>query len=327
MILNFEKKTNMDAITPKKSNGFYLILILVLMGLLAVLSYMWSTKRTELNNCSNENLLLKSDMQGMNQMLEGYVGNITSDLKKDFKNMLATYDKLIAKDASKADSLNEQKNEIQMLLEKLEANKKLSAAQLYKFKKENETLRGIMRSYVMQIDSLNTLNYGLSKNLEEKTNKLNETSIERDEYKKEVEEKTEQVKKGSKLKAYNFLSEALKMKINNTTQVTDRAKKTIQIRSSFTISENSLTSSGKKSIYLQITDPNGTILHSRANNTVETEVGSILYSDKKEIDYQNQSIDLSIYYDLQGETIIKGNYKVKIFCDGGIIGTDGFTLK
>jgi hypothetical protein len=55
-----------------------------------------------------------------------------------------------------------------MLLEKLEANKKLSAAQLYKFKKENETLRGIMRSYVMQIDSLNTLNYGLSKNLEEK---------------------------------------------------------------------------------------------------------------------------------------------------------------
>ena len=313
----------MNDSAQKKSNGFYLICILLLMVLLAILTYMWSTKRTELNNCANENLLLKSDMEGMNQMLEGYVGNISSDLKKDFKNMLATYDKLI----SKADSLNEQKNEIQMLLGKLEANKKLSASQLYKFKKENETLRGIMRSYVMQIDSLNTLNYGLSKNLEEKTNKLNETSIERDEYKKEVEEKTEQVKKGSKLKAYNFLSEALKMKINNTTEVTDRAKKTIQIRSSFTISENSLTSSGKKSIYLQITDPNGTILHSRANNEVETELGSVLYSDKKEIDYQNQSIDLSIYYDLQGETIIKGNYKIKIFCDGNMIGTDGFTLK
>ncbi len=322
-----KKKTNMDAITPKKSNGFYLILILFLMGSLAVLSYMWSTKRTELNNCSNENLLLKSDMEGMNQMLEGYVGNISSDLKKDFKNMLATYDKLIAKDASKADSLNKQKTEIQMLLGKLEANKKLSASQLYKFKKENETLRGIMRSYVMQIDSLNTINYGLNKDLEDKTTKLNETSTERDEYKKAVEEKTEQIKKGSKLKAYNFVSEALRMKFNNTTEVTDKAKKTIQLRSSFTISENSLTSSGRKLVYLQITDPNGTILHSRANNTVETESGSVLYSDKKEIDYQNQSIDLSIYYDLQGETIIKGNYKIKIFCDGGIIGTDGFTLK
>ena len=322
-----KKKTNMDAITPKKSNGFYLILILFLMGSLAVLSYMWSTKRTELNNCSNENLLLKSDMEGMNQMLEGYVGNISSDLKKDFKNMLATYDKLIAKDASKADSLNKQKTEIQMLLGKLEANKKLSASQLYRFKKENETLRGIMRSYVMQIDSLNTLNYGLNKDLEDKTTKLNETSTERDEYKKAVEEKTEQIKKGSKLKAYNFVSEALRMKLNNTTEATDRAKKTVQIRSSFTISENSLTSQGKKTVYLQITGPNGETLKSRGNNTIDTELGSVLYSDKKEIDYQNQSVDLTIYYDLQGETLSKGNYKVKIFCEGNIIGTDSFTLK
>jgi chromosome segregation ATPase len=317
----------MDAITPKKSNGFYLILILFLMGSLAVLSYMWSTKRTELNNCSNENLLLKSDMEGMNQMLEGYVGNISSDLKKDFKNMLATYDKLIAKDASKADSLNKQKTEIQMLLGKLEANKKLSASQLYRFKKENETLRGIMRSYVMQIDSLNTLNYGLNKDLEDKTTKLNETSTERDEYKKEVEEKTEQIKKGSKLKAYNFVSEALRMKLNNTTEATDRAKKTVQIRSSFTISENNLTSQGKKTVYLQITGPNGETLKSRGNNTIDTESGSVLYSDKKEIDYQNQSVDLTIYYDLQGESLAKGNYKVKIFCEGNIIGTDSFTLK
>jgi len=320
----------------KKTNVFYLLFIFLLMVLLAILTYMWSSKRQELNNCTKKNLVLESDMdsikrdlKGMSQMLDDYLdgGNISSDLKKDLKNMLTTYDKLIAKDASKADSLNNQKNQIQLLLDKLEANKKLSASQLYKFKKENETLRGIMRSYVMQIDSLNTLNYGLSKNLEDKTNKLNETSLERDEFKKEVERKTEQVKKGSKLKAYNFISEALRMKNNNTTIVTDIAKKTVQIKSSFTISENTLTSPGRKAVYLQITDPNGTILHSRSNNTVETESGSVLYSDKKEIDYQNQSIDLSIYYDLQGETIIKGNYKVKIFCDGNLIGTDSFTLK
>jgi hypothetical protein len=260
-------------------------------------------------------------------MLEGYVGNITSDLKKDFKNMLASYDKLILKDASKADSLNKQKSEIQILLGKLEANKKLSASQLYKFKKENETLRGIMRSYVMQIDSLNTINYGLNKDLEDKTTKLNETSTERDEYKKAVEEKTEQIKKGSKLKAYNFVSEALRMKLNKTTEATDRAKKTVQIRSSFTISENSLTSPGKKSVYLQITGPNGGTLQSSSNNTVDTESGSVLYSDKKEIDYQNQSVDLTIYYNLQGEALTKGNYKVKIFCEENLIGTDSFTLK
>lgn len=311
----------------KQKNGFYLILILLLLGLAAILSYMWASKRTELNNCTNKNLILQSDMEGMNKMLEGYVGNISKDLKNDLKNMLENYDKLIAKDGSKADSLNIQKSEIQKLLNKLDTNKKLSALDLFKLKKENETLRGIMRGYVMQIDSLNTRNYGLTKDLENKTSELNETSTQRDEYKKGLEEKTEQVNKGGKLKAYGILSEALRMKTNNTTEVTAIAKKTVQLRSSFTISENILTNPGKKTVYLQITDSNGAILQTRNNNTIEIASGTVSYSDKKEIDYQNQSIDLTIYYDLQGERLAKGNYKVKIFCEGNLIGTDDFTLK
>ena len=194
-------------------------------------------------------------------------------------------------------------------------------------KKENETLRGIMKGYVMQIDSLNTLNLGLNTELKNKTIKLNETSTERDEFKKEAEEKTQQIKKGSKLQAYSIVTEALRMKLNNLPEVTDKAKKTMQIRSSFTLSENQLANSGRKSVYMQIISPSGATLKSRQNNSIETESGTIDYSDKKEIDYQNQAIDLSIYYNLQGDEAIKGNYKVKIYCDGNLIGTDSFVLK
>ena len=42
---------------------------------------------------------------------------------------------------------------------------------------------------------------------------------------------------------------------------------------------------------------------------------------------KNQALDLTIYYNLQGGEAVKGNYKVKIFCDGSIIGSDGFSLK
>ncbi|MDP4797901.1 MAG: hypothetical protein NWR50_03470, partial [Crocinitomicaceae bacterium] len=63
------------------------------------------------------------------------------------------------------------------------------------------------------------------------------------------------------------------------------------------------------------------------SNTVQTESGNIAFSDKKDIDYSNERIDLSIYYDMKGEEAIKGNYKVKIYCDGNLIGTDSFTLK
>ena len=288
----------------KSSNGVFMIIIFLLLGGLAVMSYMWSAKRTELNNCSNENLTLKSDMQGMNDMMQGYVGNISNDIKKDFKNMLATYDKLIEKDASKADSLNQQKEKIMTLMNELDAAKRsgrLTASKLFNLNKENEVLRDIMKSYVKQIDSLNTLNIKLSSELDVTSTKLTTTTVERDNYKKDAEEKTDLVKKGSKLSAYGINTEALRMKLNKTTEPTEKAKSVVQFRSSFTLSENTLTTAGKKTLYLQIIAPDGQTLQTRGGNTLESENGTVAYSDKKDIDYQNQSVDITIYYDLRGE--------------------------
>lgn len=319
--------SELNETTGKKSNGAYLAIILLLLIGLGAMAFLWSKKNRELNDCSNENITLKSDMEGMNQMMSGYVDNMSNDLKADFKNMLKTYDALIEKDKSKADSLNMQKAKIQSLIDEIDRNKKMSASQLFQLRKENETLRGIMKGYVVQIDSLNTLNLKLTSDLDQTTTKLNTTTEERDLYKADAEEKAEQVKKGSRLQAYGFTSVGLKMKLNNTTEVTNRAKSVVQIKSSFTVSENPITESGRKVVYMQVINPDGKTLQSKSSNTIQTELGNIAYSDKKEIDYQNQRIDLSIFYDLKGEEALKGNYKVKIYCEGNLIGTDSFTLK
>ncbi len=317
----------MNETQPKSSNLLLYSVIGILLIGLATLTFMWSAKRSELNQCQNDNLILKSDMEGMNKMLEGYVGGLSNDLKTDFKNMLDTYDRLIEMDQSKADSLNKQKAQISQLLNQLNTNKKLSARELFNLKKENEVLRSIMRGYVKQIDSLNTLNIKLTSVLDETNTKLTETTTERDTYKKDAEQKSEQLKKGAKLQAYGFNSEALRMKLNNTTEPTTKAKNVIQMRSSFTIGENQIASSGRKSVYLQIVGPNGEVLQSKANYVIETENGQQGYSDKKDIDYNNQAIDLTIYYDLKGIEVGKGNYKVRVYCEGQLIGTDSFTLK
>ena len=313
--------------TPKSSNGFYLIAIFILLAALAFITFMWSGKRSELNACNNEILILKSDMEGMNKMMDGYVGNLSNDLKTDFKNMLDTYDKLIDKDQSKADSLNIQKDKIKGLLNELNSNKKITASQLFQLRKENETLRTIMKGYVKEIDALNTLNIELTSKLDETSVQLNNTTNERDEFKKDAEEKNIQLKKGAKLQAYSFHSSGLLSNWNKTIKETDRAKNTIQIMSSFTVSQNPLATAEKKTVFLQITDPSGKVLQSRSNNTVDTELGNVGYSDKKEIDYQNQAIDVSIFYDFKSEKAIKGNYKIKVICDGVVIGTDSITLK
>ena len=123
-----------DQVTKKSNGGYIAVIILLLLGL-GVMSYLWSSKNGQLNDCKNDNAMLNADMNGMNEMLSGYVGNMSNDLKTDFKNMLETYDALLEKDASKADSINKQKEEIQKLLTQVESGK-LTARQLFLARKK-----------------------------------------------------------------------------------------------------------------------------------------------------------------------------------------------
>lgn len=315
--------------TTKKSNGIFIIIILLLMGGMAYMAYTISSKNKEIDKLEKLVKEKEAEIQGINDMMSGYVNteDVGKDLRKDFQNMLDTYDALIEKDASKTDSLNIQKVKIQSLIDQLNRNKRLSARELLAMKRENETLRGIMKGYIKQIDSLNTLNLKLTSELDTKTSQLTTTIEERNQYKSEAENNAAQVKKGSKLQAYNFSTTGLKMKMNNMPEETSKAKNCEQIKSSFTISENPLTPAGRKAVYMQIINPEGRTLQTKSSFVVQTDAGNIAYSDKKEIDYNNQSIDVAIYYNLEGEEAVKGNYKVKIYCDGQLIGTDSFTLK
>lgn len=310
----------------KKSSGAFVAITILLLIALAVMAYLWSSKNSQLNQCKNDNAVLHSDMKGMNEMMSGYVGGMTNDLKSDFKNMLSTYDALLEKDKSQEDSINRQKAEIEELLQKVERGN-MSAHQLFKARKEIETMKRIMRGYIVQIDSLNTLNLKLTNNLDSTNTVLVVTQGERDQYKTDAEYNAEQVKKGSKLQAFNFSSGGLKMKLNNTTTDSDRARSIVQIKSSFTISENPIATSGKKAVYMQIVAPDGKTLQSSSSNIIDTESGQVAFSDYKDIDYQNQRIDMAIYYNLNGQELSKGNYKIKIYCQGQLVGTDSFTLK
>lgn len=324
--------SELNETTAKKSNGVFIGIILLLLVGIGVMAVMYSKKNGELNDCMNENTTLKQDMDDMNAMMAPYIGdNATDNLLKDFKNMVDDYDKIMKEGRPEdQEAMKEQQTKIEGLIDELETAKRngnVKASLIAKLNRENETLRNIMKGYVKQIDELNTKNLQLASDLDQTTTQLNTTTVERDTYKQDAEAKGEQVKKGSRLQAYGFSSGGLRMKLNNTTEESNKAKSVVQIKSSFTISENPITTAGKKTVYMQVINPDGKTLQTRSSNTVQTEAGNIAYSDKKDIDYQNQRIDLAIYYDLKGEEAIKGNYKVKIYCDGNLIGTDSFTLK
>lgn len=318
--------------SPKKSNMPFIVIIVVLLIGVAALALMLSKANGKLDDMTNENLTLKADMEMMNEMMAPFIGdNVSNNLLKDFNNMLNDYDAIIKEGRPEdQEAMKEQQGKIQGLITELETAKKngrVSGALIAKLNRENETLRTIMKGYVKQIDELNTKNLQLTSDLDKTSSELTNTKTERDQFKQEAAESADQVKKGSKLSAFGFASSGLKMKLNNTTEESNRARGIVQFKSSFTLNENPIAKAGNKSVYMQIVNPDGKTLQSKSSNVIQTEAGSVPFSDVKEVNYNNQRIDVTVYYDLKGETAIKGNYKVKIYCEGSLIGTDSFTLK
>jgi DNA repair ATPase RecN len=318
--------------SSKKIIVVLLIAIIGLIGGIAYLSKIYSDKIQELNKALGENTKLKSDLNEVNKSI-GSVIDIegrSDDLKTNLTNMLSNYDELIKMDKSKSDSLNLEKSKIQGLLNQINTLKSqgnLTYSKLLKMEKENETLREIMKSYIKEIDQLNQLNKKIQTDLTETSEKLTSTETERDEYKKVAEETSQKVKQGSKLQAYSFTSSGMELKRNNTTKETTKAKETIQIKCLFTVGSNSLANAGKKTVYMQVISPEGKTLQSRSSNVVNVDGTSIPFSEKRDIDYENNSIDVGIYYDMRGEKATKGTYKVRVYCEGNLIGSDSFTLK
>ena len=200
-------------------------------------------------------------------------------------------------------------------------------SKVYKLEKETETLRSIMKDYIRTIDSLNTENGVLTESLNATLTDLDQMTESRNTYQSTAEELSDKVNKGSKLTAFGFVSEGIKEKSSGSYKETDKASRCTHIRSCFTLGENAIATAGNKTVYMRIITPGGSVLNSSNSNTLKTDNGlSLLYSDKKVVNYQNKPVDLCVFYEL-GADIDKGNYVAEIYCEGVSIGSDTFVLK
>lgn len=317
----------MTSENKSSSSGFWIIItVLCLIGM-GILGWLYSSKSSELSECNLANNQMSQEMKEMNEALSGYIDETSSDLKKDFQNMLDTYDNLIEKDASLADSLIQQKAKIEELMVELSDTRKRSFREINNLKKENSTLRDIMKNYLYRIDSLNTLNINLTSKLDETSTKLSKTEEERNQLQEQNEQNAALLAKGAQLNAFDFNTLGLKYKSNGSTSAESRAKKVDVISSSFTLGENKIAKGGNKIIYLQVVSPSGQVIMDKPNQVVKIGGIDILFTDKREVNYQGLQLDMTIVHNLQGKELIKGNYAVKIFADGALIGKDNFTLK
>ena len=211
----------------------------------------------------------------------------------------------------KNDTMMQRYQEAVVMLEQLQKEKTYNYNQLAKYRKEVDMLKGIMKGYVRQIDSLNTVTIDLkTKNTEyEKERKtLRERTEKAEEKAQEAETK---VRIGSVIRTGGVRMVAL----NDNSKQVKRIKVASRLRVDFELTANELAEPGEKTIYVCITDPDGYVLSPAGKMIPFTYEGeSRAASAVRKVSYENQSVPVSVFYD--GESFQKGTYRVDIYVDG-----------
>ena len=246
------------------------------------------------------------------------------EMENEYTTFANQYDELQIQinNDSLRQKLENEKLRTQRLLEELRQVKSSNAAEITRLKKELKTVREVMRSYIVQIDSLNRLNEALvteNKAVKEKYTEATRQITSLAEEKKTLNEK---VALAAQLDATNISIQAK----NKRGKTIEKAKNVKKIAVSFTIVKNITAQTGERIIYIRIAQPGNEILSKSASDTFTYENRELQYSIKKYIEYTGEEQEVTAYWDVE-EFLQAGTYNVYIFADGTMIGESSFKLK
>lgn len=245
-----------------------------------------------------------------------------AQIEEQLKDMLNQYNTLKTDNSKISAELEQEKEKIKELLEEIKNIKKANAYQINQYKKELQTLRDIMRSYIVQIDSLNTRNKLLTEENRKVKSDYKRVVTEKEDLEQKKQELEQKVDIASTLRAINITSVA----VNDRAKEVNKAKRAVKIRVCFTLTENAIVKPGSRFVYIRIARPNKEILPNHEGDLFDFMGNKLMYSARREVDYQNKDIDMCIYWTNDG-SLTEGVYNVDIYCDGKQIGSDQFLLK
>jgi len=256
----------------------------------------------------------KSKMVEMEQVLTEEKDSLANELRM----MMYGYDTLKTTNDTLNAEIQRERTRIQKLLEVNASNAQL----IRKYKAEISTMRDIMKSYIVQIDSLNTRNQILTaENVEikQQMTAVQETNVELEKVKEEL---TSKVTVASVIQAKDVVAVAL----NKKRKETDELRNLDKVRVCFTLRENPIAAAGNKVVYLRVVRPDQLVITPSPDNLFEVKGEQLIFSANRAVDYANSDIEMCIFLDNTGD-FIPGTYNVELYLDGEKIGTGAFTLK
>ena len=282
----------------------YMIAIMVTLGVLCIIL----------------GIVLYQNSQALNQSEEdrAYVEEQKVELEGELNELIVGYDSLRTENDSINERLAIEQDKIRRLLRVQASN----AQKLSMYEKELGTLRKIMRSYIIQIDSLNTRNRELTEENIAVRKELRQRESTIQELAESKEQLSTKVAEAQQLTAKNIIVEGL----NNRSKPKDKIAKIEKLRVCFTIRENKVAEAGSKQIFVRIIRPDEVVLSSPEAGMFDYQGETLVYSAKRELEFDNLDIDMCIYWD-KTEELVPGSYFVALYAEGHEIGTSSIVLK
>ena len=268
--------------------------------LAGALAYIWYQKSSLVNELTLEKEELTEQMIA---------------LQNDYATLSSDYDDINLQ-------LDSSRLEVQLLIDKITQTEATNRTKIRQYERELGTLRSIMKNYIVQIDSLNTLNRQLTADAAAARREAAESRRKQQELNKTVEELTGQVAAGSVIKARGIRIEAS----NASDKVTDRSSRVVRLLTSLSLVENDLAPKGPVRIYIRVKGPDGILLTNSTQRTFEVAGEPMICSASREVDYQGKEVDLSIYLNDIPE-YVKGIYTVEAYTEQTLLGSAELMLR
>ena len=255
--------------------------------------------------------------------------NLVQDLeleKKDLTEQMMALQSDFASLSSDYESINSQldtsREQVALLIEKLQKTEATNRSKIRQYEKELGTLRSIMKGYIVQIDSLNTLNKKLTADAATARREADESRRENEALTQKVETLSGRVAAGSVIKARGLRLEAY----NASDKVTDRSSRVVRLLASLSLVENELAERGPVRVYIRVKDPDGILLLNNSSTEFNYGGSTLQASASREVDYEGGEVDLSIYLnDIDAYT--KGIYTVEAYTEKSALGKAELMLR
>ena len=236
-------------------------------------------------------------------------------LQSDYDNLSSDYDTINSQ-------LDSSREEVAQLVERIKKTEATNRAQMRKYEKELGTLCSIMRNYITQIDSLNTLNHQLTADAAAARKEAAESRKVNKELTQQVENLSGQVAAGSVLKARGIRLDAY----NASDNVTDRSSRVVRMLTTLSLVENDLAPRGPVRVYIRVKDPEGILLTNGTQVSFSYQGSKMMASASREVDYEGKEVEMSIYLnDIPSFT--KGIYTVEAYTTQSFLGSAELLLR